>query len=149
MCNSTVTHTWPISDSYDTHIQSINNQSHNSSETHMKQCLTHMWLFYNPSLTQPMTHVRPIFDSHVINVRLTHEQSVTHPVTSASFSIPCSVYFCEAIATQFLQWCQKLKNYISLQFRWFVHKTRRKKIRKLTFKRTLIQFILFLQLYLQ
>ncbi len=41
--------------------------------------------------------------------------------TAASFLILHSVHFCEAIATQFLQCCQKLKNYISLQFHidWF------------------------------
>ncbi len=36
--------------------------------------------------------------------------------TAAPFSILHSLYFCEAIATQFLACCQKVKNYISLQF---------------------------------
>ncbi len=42
-------------------------------------------------------------------------QERLHAVT-ASFSILHSVHFCEAIATQFLQYCQKFKNYVSLQF---------------------------------
>ncbi len=45
--------------------------------------------------------------------------ATTHNISS--ISILCSVHFCEAIVTQFLQCFQKLKNYFSLQFHvdWF------------------------------
>ncbi len=66
-CNQYVTRMWPICD---------------SSETHM-------WLMFDPSVTQPVTHtwfifalsvICPVkyFDSYVANVRFIHDQFVTH-----------------------------------------------------------------------
>ncbi len=46
----------------------------------------------------------------------THTSQAQLHTTAVPFSILHSLHFCEAIVTQFLQCCQKLKNYISLQF---------------------------------
>ncbi len=57
---------------------------------------------------------------------------------TASFSILCFILFCEALNMQFLQCCQKLKNYISLQFYIDGHRKRLEKKNKETY--ILVQF---------
>ncbi len=56
--------------------------------------------------------------------------------TAAPFSILRFVWFCEAIATQFLESPKTQKLYLPAISRWLVYKMREEKIEKLTFETT-------------